>query len=145
MLQTTLAYESAQELFRKWKQIAPQQYQEAKLLYLMIDFSNGGKLLFIEKDFHPSLIMGLRLAYAYFLQGKYEVNYPEFLQYCRASMESFTIASVMDAIRKDLQLTDIDKLFTVLHIDEVQFIFDFEQEYKWETNPKPKGLFKLLM
>jgi hypothetical protein len=45
----------------------------------------------------------------------------------------------------DLQLTDFDKLFAVLHIDEVQFIFDFEQEYKWETNPQPKGLFKLLM
>jgi hypothetical protein len=101
VLQTTLAYESAQELFRKWKQIAPQQYQDAKLLYLMIDFSNGGKLLFIEKDFHPSLIMGLRLAYAYFLQGKYEVNYPEFLQFCRTSMESFTIASVMEAIRNE--------------------------------------------
>jgi hypothetical protein len=89
--------------------------------------------------------MGLRLAYAYFLQGRYEVNYPEFLQYCKYSMESFTIASVMDTIRKDLHLTDLDKLFVVLHIDEVQFIFDFEQEYKWETNPKPKGLFKLLM
>jgi len=56
---TTLAYKSAQELFRKWNQIAPKEYQDSKLLYLMIDFSNGGKLLFIEKDFHPFLIMGL--------------------------------------------------------------------------------------
>jgi hypothetical protein len=140
-----LSYESAQEVFRQWKNIAPEQYQDAKLLYLMIDFSNGGKLLFIEKDFHPSLIMGLRIAYAYFLQGKYEVNYPEFLQYCKDFVESFTIVSVMEEIRKDLKLTGFDKLFVVLHIDEVQFIFDFEQEYKWETNPTPKGLFKLLM
>ena len=144
-MKTTLAYESAQELFRKWKQIAPQQFQDAKLLYLMIDFSNGGKFLFAEKDFHPSLIMGLRLAYAYFLQEKYEVNYPEFLQACGESFESFTIVEVMEAIRQDMQLVGSDKLFVVFHIDEVQFIFDFEQEYKWETNPNPKGLFKLLM
>jgi len=130
---TTLAYESAQELFRKWKQIAPKQYQDAKLLYLMIDFSNGGKLLFIEKDLHPSLIMGLRLAYAYFLQGKYKANFPEFLQACGTSLESFTIASVMEAIRKGLQLTNQDDLFVVLHIDEVQFIFDYEREYEWES------------
>jgi len=144
-LQTTLAYESAQELFRKWNKIAPKEFQDSKLLYLMIDFSNGGKLLFIEKNFHPSLIMGLRLAYAYFLQGKYRANFPEFLQVCGASLESFTFALVMEAIRKDLQLTIQDNLFVVLHIDEVQFIFDSEQEYKWETNPKPKGLFKLLI
>jgi hypothetical protein len=114
-----------------------------KPLYLMIDFSNGGRLLHPERDFHPSLIMGLRFAYAYFLQGKYQINYSEFLQSCLSStVQSFTLAAVMAAIHKDF---NSDELFVIFHIDEVQVIFDFEQEYKWETNPSKKGLFKLLM
>jgi hypothetical protein len=110
----------------------------------MVDFSCGGKLLFIEKDFNPSVIMGLRIAYAYFLQGKHEVSYPEFLQFCSVSVESFTIASVMEAISKDLKLMYSQQLFIVLHIDEVQFIFDFEYQFR-ETNFKFNSLFKLLM
>jgi hypothetical protein len=131
-------------LFRQWKQVAPQQYKDATLLYFMMDFARDVSLAHSETALSPSVIMGLRLAYAYFIEGKYLVNFFEFLHKCIVK-KSFTIPSVMEAICNDLQLTDLDKLFIVVHLDEAQFIFDSDHRYEWETNPKPKGLFKLLM
>jgi hypothetical protein len=111
----------------------------------MIDFARDCELSDFENDWDPSIILGVRLAYSYFIQNKYAVGFSEFRTQCSRAqfLQSFTLYYVLKAIRTDLQLKSIDdKLFIVLHLDEVQKIFEFDARV---NSKQPKGLFQLLM
>jgi hypothetical protein len=51
---------------KKWNEIAPQKYLNAKLLYLIIDFAKDCQLSDVENDWDPSIIM----VYVYFIKNK---------------------------------------------------------------------------
>lgn len=109
---------------------------------MMIDFSNGVKFTDKDKELSLSVILELRLTFIYFFKGKCNMNFTEFLIILGTDLKYFGIEEVIDAIRKDMDLNnDDEQLFILLHIDEVQYVFDFEK-HKTEN---PKKLFKLLM
>ena len=136
-----MAFEAARKLKDDWQSVAPGEYKEATHCYLMLDFSNGCKILQREVNTPPSIILGARLAYVYFIQCKFRLNFTEFLDCFATHLELLDITSVMPEIRRQAGAQDL--LFMVVHIDEVQCIFDEEPHYKWDT--AGKGLFKQLM
>ncbi|KAF9090364.1 hypothetical protein BGX27_002282, partial [Mortierella sp. AM989] len=90
------------------------------------------KLGTIEVKLDSEVILGLRLAYSHFFQGKYREGFGDFCYKALEHSGLFTISNVIIAIRKDLQLPDQQPLFLFLHIDEFQRIFG----HHWEGTPK---------
>lgn len=140
---TSLAYESAQHLFRTWKTSVPPEFHNAQKLYLMVDFSNGSSLSAHEKVYTADILIGIRLAYAYYAQSKLSINFTEFSQIFRELYSRFSVAEVLAAMRVDLNLAHDSRLVPIIHIDEFQFIFDKEATFTHPENPK--GLFKDMM
>jgi hypothetical protein len=142
---TTFLYEAVQHLFGRWDEVVPDEYKGAERIYVMVDFSNGCKILPAELDLSPSIIVGVRLAFAYFIYGKVNMNFTEFFRECQNfGIESFDLGSVTEAIREATGRTKPnDKVFIAFHIDEVQFIFGDEANYRKDA--EKKGLFKLLV
>ncbi|KAG0012961.1 hypothetical protein BGZ81_001292 [Podila clonocystis] len=100
--------------------------------YMLLDFGNLVNLGPAEASLDAETILGLRLAYAHFFQGKYRER---FLDFCYRAVDYpklFTISSIIIAIRKDLKLPEHQPFFLFLHIDEFQRIFD----HCWEGTPK---------
>ncbi|KAG0332554.1 hypothetical protein BG000_009916, partial [Podila horticola] len=102
--------------------------------YMLLDFSKDAMLRQSEASLDAETILGLRLAYSHFFQGKYGESFPDF---CYRAVEHdglFTISNVIIAIRKDLKLPEPEQqpFFLFLHIDEFQRIFD----HRWEGTPK---------
>lgn len=129
-------------MLESWKYLAPLQFQNAKTLYLMLDFSNGYNLDLRDTNIDPSQILAVRLAHAYFVaEKKLNLDFPSFYLFCFPHIELFSIEAVLHAIRADLNLTMAVPLFVLLHIDEVQTIFSF----KGYKSLSGKGLFKDLM
>lgn len=140
---TRLGYEAAQELFKQWKCVATEQFQNAHKLYLYMDFASGYSLGHADKNLDPTQILAIRLAHAYYVTEKgLNLDFPTFFALCLDHIDLFTIQNVFLAIRADLNLTMDIPLFVVLHIDEVQHIFHFEGSYKFAAG---KGMFKDLM
>ncbi|KAG0014800.1 hypothetical protein BGZ81_000252 [Podila clonocystis] len=110
-----------------------------KHLYLLLDFNNGLKLDADDRHLTADIILGLRLAYLHFFEGRYGKRFPDFRLAARDSSQSFTIAAVIDAIREDLKLPEGTPLFLFLHIDEYQSVFSYEWEgIPVSCNPPPK-------
>jgi hypothetical protein len=92
--------------------------------YMLLDFYHGVNLRSEEAKFSAETILGLRLAYAHFFQGKYQEGFPEFCYEAAKHEKLFTIRRVIIAIRQALKLPEQQPLFLFLHIDEFQKIFD---------------------
>ena len=108
----------------------------------MLDFSNGYRLGDLDKNLSPSKILGIRLAHAYFVVEKgLNLDFPSFFFLCLQHIELFSIEAVFHAIRVDLNLAKDIPLFVLLHIDEVQTIFDYEMR----KYPSKDRIFKDLM
>ncbi|CAG8637471.1 10234_t:CDS:2, partial [Paraglomus occultum] len=88
--------------------------------YMLLDFSNGVSLGLEEEKLSPEIILGLRLAYSYFIQGKYQEQFPEFRFKALNYFGYFTITNVIIAIRNDLGLQPDQEFFLFLHVDEYQ-------------------------
>ncbi|KAF9079916.1 hypothetical protein BGX23_002984, partial [Mortierella sp. AD031] len=100
--------------------------------YMLLDFSNGVNLGPTEASLSAETILGLRLAYAHFFQGKYRERFPDFFYRAVKHRELFTISGTIISIRQDLKLPEQQPFFLFLHIDEFQRIFD----HRWEGTPK---------
>ncbi|KAF9318936.1 hypothetical protein BG006_003073 [Podila minutissima] len=100
--------------------------------YMLLDFGNGVSLGAAEASLDAETILGMRLAYAHFFQGRYREGFPDFyyraVKYCGL----FTISAVIIAIRQDLKLPEKRQLFLFLHVDEFQRIF----VHRWQGTPK---------
>ncbi|KAF9080278.1 hypothetical protein BGX29_005463, partial [Mortierella sp. GBA35] len=99
---------------------------------MLLDFSNGVNLGPTEASLSAETILGLRLAYAHFFQGKYRERFPDFFYRAVKYRELFTISGTIISIRQDLKLPEQQPFFLFLHIDEFQRIFD----HRWEGTPK---------
>ncbi|KAF9965278.1 hypothetical protein BGZ73_001511, partial [Actinomortierella ambigua] len=97
-----------------------------------LDFINGFNLGPAEASLDAETILGLRLAFSYFFQGRYDELFPQFSYRATEYQRLFTIDNVIAAIRQDLKLSSNHPFFLFLHIDEFQRIFD----YRWLGSPQ---------
>jgi len=127
-----------QELNSTLRQYLPEKVREKGLnyspchYYMLLDFIKSAMLRQFEAGLDAEIILGLRLAYHHFFQGKYYAFYSDFAYRVLDHREIFTISNVFLAIRKDLKVPAEKPLFIFLHIDEFQEIFD----HQWEGTPK---------
>lgn len=128
---------SAQAVFAQWQVIAPEAYCKAHKLYLLIDFSNGCMLSVEDVKLSPEVILGLRLAFCYFGPGR--ITFPSFRSLFAGSEHRFTVAAVLSAIK---EAVSAERLYLILHIDEVQKIFEQEEAFPTVAG---RAIFKQLM
>ncbi|KAG0211855.1 hypothetical protein BGX28_007310 [Mortierella sp. GBA30] len=107
--------------------------------YMLLDFVIDVKLGPIDTRLDADTILGLRLAYTHFFQGKYDEGFSDFCYRAIDHHELFTISNVIIAIRQDLKQPAHQPFFLFLHIDEFQRIFD----HCWEGAPKGHKLASL--
>ena len=104
----------------------------------MLDFSKEYKLSHRDSNLYPSRILAIRLAHAYFVvYNKLNLDFVTFFDLCFEHINLFYIEAVFFAIRKDLNLPIGIPLYILLHIDQVQNIFEFECE-----SASVKGIFR---
>ncbi len=135
--------EAAHFVSDNWTSIAPDK--QGRSIYLPIDFSNGCALTASdEASLDPEVLIGLRLAYAFFAQDKHVINFTNFRDRITKSapLSSFKIQHVLQAIRTELQLDTSAYLHVIVNFDEVQTIFAAEASFPLH-NGKP--LFKALV
>ncbi|KAG0045713.1 hypothetical protein BGZ83_009041 [Gryganskiella cystojenkinii] len=97
--------------------------------YLKMDFGNGIALNMADNGCdNPSIIIGHRIAYCFFIEGKYEMTFQRFQALIEGHINLFTIDRANVAILEHLGLPeyfdpqDPRRLFLFLHIDEFQLI-----------------------
>nr|CAG8544647.1 2292_t:CDS:2 [Entrophospora candida] len=121
--------------------------QSISFQYIFLDFSNSVQLDGSDSKLSIEILVGLRIAYAFFTQSNYSVTFPTFCQTVLTLNKEkyFYTDNVVLGIREHLDLTGNQLLFLFLHIDEFQTIFDFKG---WKTdmmkdiNGNPKGIFR---
>ncbi|PKY56061.1 hypothetical protein RhiirA4_476055 [Rhizophagus irregularis] len=86
---------------------------------LYLDFSNGCQLDSYDDELTPTVIIGLQIAFAFFIERKYRMKFVTFRRLIWEYRDIFTIPDVFDSIY-DLQPNQ--HLFVFLHIDEFQLI-----------------------
>ncbi|GBC07138.1 hypothetical protein RclHR1_07280015 [Rhizophagus clarus] len=101
--------------------------------YLRIDFGNGHQLAQNDYGLDPSVIVGLQIAHAFFIEKEYEMKFREF----RAALSpnqfnNFDVQSVISECRKSLNLPDNHLFSLYLHIDEFQLIDSWDKNDKLE-------------
>ncbi|GBB87908.1 hypothetical protein RclHR1_01440023 [Rhizophagus clarus] len=106
---------------------------------LYIDFGNGCQLDLYDDHLNPTIIIGLRIAYVFFIENKYDMKFETFRRLVWEYREIFNISGVFDFIADYLNINHEQQLFVFLHIDEFQLID------RWESvavNERNKNLFK---
>ncbi|GBC37796.1 hypothetical protein GLOIN_2v1720049 [Rhizophagus irregularis DAOM 181602=DAOM 197198] len=115
------------------------------LEYLCIDFGNGHMLTPQDYGMDTSIILGLRIAHAFFIEKEYGMTFQEFrtaLKQYRGSFDNFQFHVVIREIRKSLNLSDKHLFFLYLHIDEFQLIDSWDKEDK--SNPPTKLFYYMI-
>ncbi|CAG8658755.1 6016_t:CDS:2, partial [Ambispora leptoticha] len=141
------------ELFKKLEQDVNLQESIEKpisFVYLLLDFSNGLKLNEDDSELSIQILVGLRIAYAFFIWNNYDVEFTIFRQTVRLLKltSRFNSSTVIAGIHKHLNLSVDRLLFLFLHIDEFQTIFEFsgwKADMRKDKNGKPKGIFKAML
>ncbi|PKK62363.1 hypothetical protein RhiirC2_759666 [Rhizophagus irregularis] len=113
--------------------------------YLCIDFGNGHRLTRQDYGIDASIIIGLRIAHAFFIEKEYGMTFQEFriaLEQYRDSFNNFHFNVVIGEIRKALNLSDKHLFFLYLHIDEFQLIDSWDKEDK--LNPPTKLFYNII-
>ncbi|RGB22845.1 hypothetical protein C1646_677547 [Rhizophagus diaphanus] len=114
---------------------------DTHLEYLYIDFGNGHRLTPQDYGLDASIIIGLRITHAFFIEKECGMSFQEFrlrLEQYTDNFNNFHINAVIGEIRKSLNLSDRQFFFLYLHIDEFQNIDSWDKEDK--SNP-PTNLF----
>ncbi|RUS13306.1 hypothetical protein BC937DRAFT_95526 [Endogone sp. FLAS-F59071] len=127
---TRYGLELFHHLQKKWK--APPQWENGgnvKFLYALFDFSNGVPLDSWDRRLDATTILGLRLAYIYFVRGKYKENFAEFRNYVmkiNSYDHIFSLSPVIAGIRNDLGILNNEHFFIFFHMDEFQKVLSFD-------------------
>ncbi|GBB89346.1 hypothetical protein RclHR1_01600018 [Rhizophagus clarus] len=114
-----------------------EEWSNVHFEYLCMDFGNGFKLDEIDYKLSASVIIGLRIAYAFFIEKQqYDIKFREFRLYLDLHLyiDLFDVNTVMSSCRKFLKLPKGKQFFLYLQIDEFRLIDDWDR--KDESDPK---------
>lgn len=104
--------------------------------YIYMDFGDGIQLQEMDNDISdPSIIIGLRIAYCYFVKGSKRMSFDTFRILVKAHNDLFRIGSVFDAIKQDLSHGSNHQLFLFLHIDEFQIVDQWDEANRKQGKP----------
>jgi hypothetical protein len=131
-----------QELFNQIKNDLPKIYARYDIPmwtgehfeYLLIDFGNDYALTNQDYKLDASVIIGLRIAHAYFIAKEYGMTFREFRIVLETYVSNdslfnlFNINVVISEILESLNLPKGRQLFLYLHIDEFQLIDLWDKE-----------------
>ncbi|CAG8607148.1 9321_t:CDS:2 [Paraglomus brasilianum] len=112
--------------------------------YIYLDFGNSCALENEDYNLNPAVLIGLRVAYAYFICGKYEMSFGQFQMRATPCIEMFNIGDVFTSIRRKLSLQDTQHLFIFLHIDEFQMIDTWSRNSENLMKPHFKNIISKL-
>lgn len=102
------------------------EWKQPHFEYLYLDFGNGIKLDKYDGDFSAMVIIGLRIAYTFFVDGQYHMPFVNFRDRAMPHAELFKVANVLnyieDRLRHQNNLQSDQDVFVFLHIDEFQLI-----------------------
>ncbi|CAG8582460.1 13754_t:CDS:2 [Acaulospora morrowiae] len=119
----------------------PSEWTNLQLKDLYLDFGNGCRLDSYDDELTPTVIIGLRIAYVFFIERKYDMKFITFRDRVWEYRENFKIPNVFECIYDHLiQLNR--QLFVFLHIDEFQLIDRWECDAVNERKMPVKQLFK---
>ncbi|CAG8655067.1 2737_t:CDS:2, partial [Paraglomus occultum] len=133
-----------QELFKYIKEVwVPPHWQKpiVHFEYIRMDFGNGIQLDTYDMDLSATVIIGLRIAYVFFIEGKYDMQFVTFRDRVMRYVDMFKIANVFESIRDKLSLKTAHQLFVFLHVDEFQLVDRWDGEIVNYRKPA-KDLFK---
>ncbi|CAG8663825.1 8166_t:CDS:1, partial [Paraglomus brasilianum] len=140
------------ELFKKLKQDVNLQESIEKpidFVYILLDFSNGVQLDAGDSELPIviEILVGLQIAYAFFIGSNYDVAFPTFRQTVQLLnlTSHFNSNTVITGIHQHLSPSGNCLLCLFLHIDEFQNFFEFpdwKADKKIGKDSKPKGIFK---
>ncbi|PKY62831.1 hypothetical protein RhiirA4_490071 [Rhizophagus irregularis] len=110
-----------------------------QLISLYLDFGNGCKLDSYDDELTPTVIIGLRIAYLFFIDGKYTMKFEAFRRLVWEYREIFNISEVFASI---YNLQPDRHIVVFLHIDEFQLIDQWEFQAVNKRKVLAKELFK---
>ncbi|CAB5359237.1 unnamed protein product [Rhizophagus irregularis] len=114
----------------------PEEWGDVHFEYLYMNFGNGFYLSGYDSELKLEVILGLWIAYAFFIEKKYDTTFQVFrsraLQYGK---DIFIFDSVIYYYYESLKFSNNQKLFLYLHIDEFQMID------KWGAQNKTNQFF----
>ncbi|RGB42311.1 hypothetical protein C1646_662393 [Rhizophagus diaphanus] len=121
----------------------PSEWKNNHIESLYIDFGNDCKLNSYDDELTPTLIIGLRIAFVFYIKGKYQMKFETFRRLIGKYCVIFTISDVFESIYNHLGLKSDNKhLFVFLHIDEFQLIDEWESNAVMKRKMVEKELFK---
>ncbi|CAI2197587.1 8777_t:CDS:2, partial [Funneliformis geosporum] len=95
---------------------SPPSWEKPGYLYLFLDFINGVRLSSFDKNLEASTILGLRVAFDYFVCRKRKISFQEFKILVEPYIKFFGIELVLSHI-KSKEFQHNQQLIIVLHID----------------------------
>ncbi|PKY51439.1 hypothetical protein RhiirA4_468482 [Rhizophagus irregularis] len=106
---------------------------------LYLDFGNGCQLDSYDDELTPTVIIGLRIAFTFFIERKYKMKFETFRRLIWEYRDIFMISDVFLSIYNHIHITlqPNQQLFVFLHIDEFQLID------QWESNAVMKRKMEL--
>ncbi|CAG8501413.1 8858_t:CDS:2 [Funneliformis caledonium] len=119
-----------------------QRWTNIHFEYIFIDFGNGYSLDDYDYKLDARVIIGLRIAYAFFIEKKYVINFRAFLLkvigFGDKIIKLFHVDTVIIYCHEFLKISNEKQLFLYIHIDEFQTIDSWDKQDV--TNP-PKNVF----
>ncbi|GES83639.1 hypothetical protein GLOIN_2v414785 [Rhizophagus clarus] len=110
------------ELFKHLKNnqnwVPPEWKNNLHIESLYLDFGSGCKLDSYDDDLSPEVIIGLRIAFVFFIESKYDMKFVTFCDRVLKYKDVFKISNVFEFITEHLNLEPEQQLFVFLHIDE---------------------------
>jgi hypothetical protein len=135
-----------QEIFKRLENkqnwVPPEWEDNLQLKRLYLDFGNGCQLDLYDDELAPTVIIGLRIAYVFFIEKKYIMKFETFRDRVWEHRDIFKISNVFNCIYVHLNLQPNRQLFVFLHIDEFQLIDEWEFNAVNERKISVKQLFK---
>ncbi|CAB5393666.1 unnamed protein product [Rhizophagus irregularis] len=109
----------------------PEEWGDVHFEYLYMNFRNNFYLSRYDSELKSEVIFGLRIAYAFFIEKKYDTT---FLVFCSRALQYgediFIFDSVIYYCYESLKFSNNQKLFLYLHIDEFQLIDEWDAQNK---------------
>ncbi|GBC48487.2 hypothetical protein GLOIN_2v1656427 [Rhizophagus irregularis DAOM 181602=DAOM 197198] len=111
---------------------------------LYLDFGNGCQLDSYDDELTPTVIIGLRIAFTFFIERKYKMKFETFRRLIWEYRDIFMISNVFLSIYNHIHITlqPNQQLFVFLHIDEFQLIDQWESNAVMKRQMAIKQLFK---